>query len=238
MLEATATRFQSRTQKSVTSQVVDPLFCFQEYTTLNLSSLTDRVCALERQLAALSKSLFEQVTPQKTRHDALFKSGTTPAFEGLLSYLAKQYGNDQPIVSITASSVFRSNGFWDPQNILDGSSETIYGSADEENTWIRLDLGDKEVEVTHYTLRSGGQGIGGSHLKSWVLESSLDGEEWEEIDRRVDEVGLNYPGQEETFQVGRVAKGRFLRLRQTGLNWFGDHVMELSGFEMFGTIWI
>jgi hypothetical protein len=39
---------------------------------------------------------------------------------------------------------------------------------------------------THYSVRSNGGGPNGSHLRSWVVEVSKDGEGWDVVDQRTD----------------------------------------------------
>jgi hypothetical protein len=64
------------------------------------------------------------------------------------------------------------------------------------------------VRPTHYTLRSEG-------LKSWAVESSLDGDAWTEIDRKTNnEIFQDWATA--SFAVSNSDAFRFIRLTQTG----------------------
>jgi hypothetical protein len=48
------------------------------------------------------------------------------------------------------------------------------------------DFKERRIVPTHYTIRSFGGDPGGTHLKSWLLETSADGKNWREVDRKED----------------------------------------------------
>ena len=57
--------------------------------------------------------------------------------------------------------------------------------------------------------------------KSWVVEVSRDGKDWEEIDRRENDESLKGRRIVITFKVQKPKHGfyRFVQLRQTGPSW-------------------
>jgi hypothetical protein len=83
------------------------------------------------------------------------------------------------------------------------------------------------VQPTHYT-------IGAGLLKSWVVEGSLDGERWTEIDRKRDNEDFK-KWNTASFTVSKPAEWRFIRLTQTDKNHSGDNVLRLCAVEFFGT---
>ena len=77
---------------------------------------------------------------------------------------------------------------------------------------------------------------GSYHLKNWVLEVSDDGNHFTEIDRRENCDLLNGRLRTATFEVSHSTPTRFVRLRQTGLNWWGDNDLDLNQIDFSGFI--
>jgi hypothetical protein len=86
------------------------------------------------------------------------------------------------------------------------------------------------VRPTHYTLEA-------EWLKSWVVEGSLDGSSWTEIDRQTDKQDFRY-GKPASFAVSNPAEFRFIRLTQTDKNHWTtpDDQLALRAVEFFGTL--
>jgi hypothetical protein len=95
------------------------------------------------------------------------------------------------------------------------------------------------MELTHYSIRSCYNGVvGGTNLKNWVVETSGNGEDWVEIDRREDNDELDGPNLIATFPVSQGSPARMVRLRMTRENHGGNNRMILSAIEFFGAITI
>jgi hypothetical protein len=54
--------------------------------------------------------------------------------------------------------------------------------------------------------------LGGWHLKSWLIETSADGESWREADDRENNKQLNGSILNVTFEVAGGGDSRFIRL--------------------------
>jgi hypothetical protein len=65
------------------------------------------------------------------------------------------------------------------RNVADLTSDDYFNSEEEPRPWIYWDFHGMRVSLTHYTIRSW-------LLKSWVVENSLDGVNWTEIDQKTD----------------------------------------------------
>jgi hypothetical protein len=86
------------------------------------------------------------------------------------------------------------------------------------------------VRPTHYTIK-------GWYPKSWVVESSLDGEAWTEIDRKTNNVDFKANNwATASFAISKSAECRFIRLTQTGKNHGGNDYLAIQAFEFFGTL--
>jgi hypothetical protein len=167
------------------------------------------------------------------------------SLDGIISYLTRKHGgnvHDKGIVTITSKSVDDDDSRLAVRNVVDLTSGESFYSKDEPGQWIRWDFHGLRVLPTHYTIIS-------QWLKSWVVESSLDGEAWTEIDRKTDNEDFkSYNWKTASFAVS--AECRFIRLTQTGKNHDGcDHFLRDSGkghggydtliiyaIEFFGTL--
>ena len=70
-------------------------------------------------------------------------------------------------------------------------------------------------------MKSNSNGNGDNNPKSWVVEVSNDGKNWEEIDRRENNESLKGCNFVFTFKVQKQNHGfyRFVQLRQTSTAW-------------------
>jgi hypothetical protein len=92
------------------------------------------------------------------------------------------------------------------------------------------------VRLTYYTIKS-------ACLRSWIVEGSVDGRNWTQIDqetnnRHFDLTAWDYsPGAGlGAFRVSNSAGFRFIRLMQTGKNHYGNDTLSLHVVEFFGTL--
>jgi hypothetical protein len=104
------------------------------------------------------------------------------SLDGIISYLTKKHrGNVQEkgIVTITSRSVWYDYPNFAPKNLADLTSGSTFSSKNEPRQWVCWDFREMRVRLLHYT-------IGSQELKSWVVEGSVDGRSWTEIDRQKD----------------------------------------------------
>jgi hypothetical protein len=159
-------------------------------------------------------------------------------FSGVIAYLTARYqGNvhDQGVVNITAY-VDNKNPNYDPKNVADLGTDSIYDSGCVPNQWICFDFKTMEVAPTHYTVRSYQGAQNAWHIKNWVIQGSQDATSWTEIDRRENNADLNNPHAVKTFAISKTGTFRMLRLFLTGPAHNGSHGMEISRVEFFGTL--
>jgi hypothetical protein len=83
------------------------------------------------------------------------------------------------------------------------------------------------IRPTHYIIEA-------CWLKSWVVEGSLDGKSWTEIDRQTDNEDFRLGGTG-SFAISTPAECRFIRLTQAD-NHIGNNVRILHVVEFFGTL--
>jgi hypothetical protein len=150
------------------------------------------------------------------------------SLDGIISYLSQKHGGnvgEKGIVTITSKSVFAG----DLKCVADLTSDSRFISKDEPGQLVCWDFGEMRVRPTHYTLRAW-------QLKSWVVEGSLDGRSWTEIDRRTNNQDFKMCRNTASFAVSNPAEFRFIRLTQTAKRRPGDDCLFLRAVEFFGTL--
>jgi hypothetical protein len=161
-----------------------------------------------------------------------------PRSRGIIPYLTREHGgnlHDNGIVTITSKSVHSDDPEHALRNVFDLDSWSTFLSQDEPNQWICFDFHGLWVSPTHYAVRS-------HSLDSWLVESSVDGVNWVEIDRRT---GVD-PWVEKSFTVSNSDECHFIRLTQTGPNRPDpgydidpppdDYSLSIGAFDVFGNL--
>jgi hypothetical protein len=153
------------------------------------------------------------------------------SLEGIIAHLTKKHGGnvqERGVVTITSKSVDK-----DPscllKHVADLTTDTGFYSMSEPRQWACWDFREMRVRPTHYTLRA-------LFLKSWVLEGSLDGRSWTEIDRQTGNQVFKDDWHTTSFAVSRPAECRFIRLTQTARDHGGYDQLVLLAVEFFGTL--
>jgi hypothetical protein len=194
-----------------------------------LESLSCRISALESNRSANLKAVKSFVSALQSPTEVEFRLQADKSINGIIRYLnQKQGGNvhDGGIVTIASKSVYHSD--YAVQNVADLTSELWFQSKNEPGQWVCWDFHELRIRPTDYTMRA-------ELLKSWVFESSVDGETWTEIDQRTE--NNDFIGSATaSFAVAKSAECRFIRLTQTGDNHGEDDCLAIHGLEFFGTL--
>lgn len=104
---------------------------------------------------------------------------------------------------------------------------------DVPSSWFAFDLGkNRQLLLTYYTLRHGSNSRQDC-LRSWVLQCSDDGLEWETI-KRHNECALNSNFATASWPVMCTNPHRYFRVLQTGHNSTNKNFFSLSGIEFYG----
>jgi hypothetical protein len=184
--------------------------------------------------------------PGKQFAPLLVKVGKLDVPDGIISHLTKQCGgnvHDCNVVEVTSSSPSTRSPSYAAKNIADFETGSFFYSAycstsenvsPARNNWVCYDFKERMVVPTHHAIRSYGRGK--AHLKSWVVEASMDGQNWWEADHKEDSNELQGLHFARTFTLagGRVC--RFIRLVQTGANHNGNDALLISAWEVFGSL--
>jgi hypothetical protein len=162
------------------------------------------------------------------------------SLEGIISYLTKKHGgnvHEKGIVTITSKSLY--SAAYALRKVADLATtsrvphnEPRFESKNEPGQWICWDFGEMWLLPTHHTIKS-------DWMKSWVVESSLNGESWVEIDRQTNHQVFKPKEpmwKTVSLPVSNPAECRFIRLTQTEEKHNGSHYLSLCAVEFFGTL--
>jgi hypothetical protein len=199
--------------------------CICDFANFNPESI-DR-CLWAAIAARLSSPLLQSHTGVE------FPLKENKSLDGIISYLIRKHGgnvHDKGIVTITSKSVYASDSIWSARNIGDVIDHCAFWSKNEPGQWICWDFHEMRVRPTHYTIESGSP-----RLKSWVIESSLDGENWTEIDRKADSTDFQRIRDTASFTVSNPSECRFIRLTHTA-NHSGNDYLAIMAFDFFGIL--
>jgi hypothetical protein len=101
------------------------------------------------------------------------------------------------------------------------------------NNWVCYDFKERKIVPTHYAIRTNWEG---PHLKSWLVETSVDGEIWPEVARMENNEQLNGRHFTGTFAAAGGRECRFIRLVNVGRNHWGWDDLRISAWETFGSL--
>jgi hypothetical protein len=172
---------------------------------------------------------------EKARVIAIPFEVDTP-LQGIIGYLTKKCGgnvHEKGVVAITASS---HNGNFQAYHLADLASDRFFNSMREPDQWFCYDFKDRRTALTHYSVRT--YHSMDYNPRSWVVETSIDGENWTEVDRKVNCNDLHAVLAVRTFPLANQTEGRMVRFRQTDANYAQLQCLCLTAFEVFGTLHI
>jgi hypothetical protein len=181
--------------------------------------------------------------------------------DGIIAHLTRECsGNvhDRNVVDVTSGSfekeieganphsgTYKNDPHWATKNAADLETDSYFFSAyrtqidnipHTRNYWICYDFKERRIVPTHYTIRTNAFRLGHSHLKSWLVETSTDGENWREVAHEEDNKQLNGNWFTATFPVAGGGECRFIRLVNIGRNHYGSDQICISGWEIFGNL--
>jgi hypothetical protein len=109
-------------------------------------------------------------------------------------------------------------------------------TAARKEAWFVIDLGERWVQPTAYTLRHY-KSWDTEALREWKLQGSNDGKKWTKLLSHKKDLSLDKRGATKTWVIPTTMKAyRMFRVLQTGKNSNGHLFMALSGFELYGQL--
>jgi hypothetical protein len=185
--------------------------------------------------AALSRRLVRRTpAPSGDRYSKGTIAYRSDPFDGIAAWMRGQAGGNPVREGLIEVSCSAGNPYG--EKLFDKDWKCYWSSANAADQWIAFRFPKHSVVVTDYSLRSPNSKQGWNHLRSWVVEGSMDGKEWCEIDRREGTEELNGKSKVATWKCREPRKVRIVRIRQTGKNHRNLDDIQLSGVEFFGRV--
>jgi hypothetical protein len=167
------------------------------------------------------------------RYLVIVRSPGSP-FCGLIHRLTEMCGgnvHERGEVDITCSG----NGYNSCHQVA-GEWSSWWHTTNAEVAWLQFDFKERRICVSHYALRSGGDG--GWHMLEWTVEGSQDGFTWDPLDsRKTTELKGTFNAA--VFACPATASQRFyryVRLTRKGTDSNGSKYLRLSRVEFFGLL--
>ena len=204
-----------------------------ERTKSGIESLTEKVGKIESDI--------KQIHTENERIDDIWKISlaSTGYFDGIIRQLTNECGgnvSDNGIVDVTASSTC----WGSPKNVVDFDGTSWFGTQNSLVSWIQYDFKNKKVNPHLYLIKSSANwNKGGNHPRYWVIEGSNSGSsnEWTVLDTRDNCMLLDGNAVTQCFPIEKHGEFyRYLRIRQTGSNVYGNYHFAISSLEYIGSI--
>jgi len=143
-----------------------------------------------------------------------------PALRGVINVSSSRLAKDsKPAYSIVGREVVRAVCFPERQN------------------WFLIDFKDKYIRPSRYTLRHYSS-WDTEALRNWVLEGSVDLQKFQILREHRNDPKLNGIGATATWRLEVRGRYRAFRIRQFGLNSNNHLYLSLSGFEIYGEMYL
>lgn len=172
-----------------------------------------------------------------------YNENNSNGFDGIIHYYTNKCGgnvHDLRIIDITSTPLNSYSQL--PKYAADlDNVKSYFCSANIRDSWLCYDFRDRKVKPTYYSIRSTRDYAKGyHHLKNWCIEGSNDNKDWKILDARNDETSLDDRSASNTFKIqsslGENEYYRYLRIRETGANTYGQYNLIFSALEYFGNV--
>lgn len=200
-----------------------------------LRSQNEKIEEISKKIEEIQKSNFSKEKQYVFYKDISYSKNSK---KGIIDYFRNNSKINEEI-KITASSVYDSsiilNNLFNIENKL-----SVY-TKNELNSWFCFEFQKSRIIISNYLMKSNNSGPNNWHPKSWVLEGSNDNKEWLKIDEQNNCSFLNGDLISHLFDIqnheieSNIAF-KYLRIRQTSVNWAGNRSLDFCSIEFFGKI--
>lgn len=164
---------------------------------------------------------------------------SSDSLNGIINYLYPIYKSYyHNVISISASSTatgWNVNSLIDPS--MSGTSQNHnWASNKASKSNVTVYFHKHLIMITNYSIRTQSNHTY-DHPKSWQLDGSFDGKNWQFIDSQTNvDCFKSAPNQTKTFAVKNSGMYLYFRFTQTDINWSYLHYFDLGKLEFFGEI--
>ena len=155
----------------------------------------------------------------------LFTTSNNSTTNNIIQYFTNQCGGNvhsKGVINVTASSINHSS--MNVENCLIKDDSHVFATRSLPNQWIQFDFKEKRVALTSYTIKD----IHTPYLKSWILEGSNDGINFQKLDEHNDFHGFGSNPQYE-FTITEKIPFQFIRLKGNQTNNIVITQIDFSG---------
>lgn len=100
--------------------------------------------------------------------------------------------------------------------------------------WLQIDFETRKIQINSYFIKTSYND--NTHIRSWTLEISNDGNEWEKIDERNEITELNGINLVKSFSIEMTKPFRYIRFITSKPNFDNDNGFALGKLEFYGNI--
>jgi hypothetical protein len=153
---------------------------------------------------------------------------------GIIAYLKAQAGesiHEKNIVTVSART-FHTN--FPPENLIKDNHQFYNSLSATPDQWVCFDFQERRIIPTHYVVTT--YHWADFNPQSWVIETSMDGTTWKEVDRKIHASDLRVERAVRAFPPAGHNECRFIRFRQTENNPADTSTLCLTRFDVFGTL--
>jgi len=112
---------------------------------------------------------------------------------------------------------------------------TCFCTNDSNGSWVMFTFKSYTILLTHYAIRARGD-YDGYHLRTWVLEGSSDGQNWNQLLSHQSDSTLSGIGGIGKWKVNTQNYFAQIRIRITGPNSYDRHHLVLQSIEFYGRV--
>lgn len=167
----------------------------------------------------------------------LFSHTNGNEFQGIIRHLLNESnGNIESEVNITSSSIYSSD--YKPQNVTLFDKNDHFISDNRPNSYLCFDFKDRRVIPSDVTIKTRNGGTNDNQPRSWVIEGSNDNNTWDILDKQEDSPHLHGGNLVHTFTLNNQnsKEYKFIRMRNTGLDWSNNNYLIVCSFEIYGRL--
>lgn len=159
-------------------------------------------------------------------------------FSGIIKYLRDKTSNKIDNEIVISHSSLRDSGQEASNVVLYERSDKYFCSGNNPDSWICFEFKKHRIILTGYQIQTTRWGSNWNP-KSWIVEGSLDGDDWKNLDEQKDYPYLKEYDHTCNFTLENHTKlgCKFIRFRQTGPNWNNSNYFSLRHVELYGNIY-
>jgi hypothetical protein len=182
--------------------------------------------------------------PVRTEFPPLIKKGERfDEPQGIIAGLRRRVGfSGGDVVRATGSRPLSGNDEYSPTNALHfETGDAFISVVDPEGdpprgSWLCYDFLGRRIVPRQYAIRTHDDPPGKEHLRSWIVEGSLDGNNWELLDSQRKNEALNGFRFIAMFPLAGTTERRFVRITSMGKSHHRDWMIQIEAWELFGTL--